>query len=1017
MSVPVHAQSELNFPVVVQTASNRPGFRISNSGSADAAVDFTLYALDGTVVSGLVNPVRYAIPSGGELSISADEVFASNGFEGWVQVTSPVTGLRGFLFHGDFQVTLEGSADVASRLDQVVPLFSESADELRELHVVNSSSQTATLNVALFNDAGEIVGTIPANLNPRAGVSISVSDLISLPPGNLTARITSSVPVAVQASVTTAGSFLLVNSQSVADSASLRLAPHVVIGNGFNSTLVLMNPTGQVVTVFVTLVDGTGGPVLPSLAAPLSQSVTLPANGSRAIGAAQLSGLLFTPAVNGWLRIESPNVPLAGALVLDQGSNSTIYPLQAIPREEISYPQLPEADGLRTGVVLLNPSNAAASINVVLMGLDGNPVAHSTMEVEGNSKKTAFVRDILPGVEPEGLLVLQSNVRLFGLEIVGDSAGGLLAAIAPRPPVPGFVAGPVVTRPVISALTPGRGRPGDQLRVVISNFGDNSTVWFGDQMVPLRFLAPGLSIVSVEVPEVEPGYFHVRIRSADGTYSEGQSVLVLPRDATEVREVKGRAFYEKVAADGDGLDLALPMMVPISGARVDVVNRQTGALVSIAETDARGWFRAAVPAGLDLFVRVLSRSRSSAVVVADNTNASVVFFVGEDLDVERPPVLIATDSTRISGAFNILDVIRRGNDFLTAMDPTLIVPEVTLFWSPNNTNEIGDVTDGNVGGTFFNVADNTAFVLGDRSVDSDEFDDAVILHEYAHLLAARFSGDNSPGGPHLIGDVLDPRVAWSEGWANFFSAVVRNQSLYRDSFGEGGTGVLEFDLEDNAPDGDRPGYWSEFSVHSILWDLHDNDDPGDAVSVPFRTLWGAFVDLRNDSFVYLPTFLDRLAAADSGNVSLIEQIVRLRSVDFLSSADPSVSNPFPRAFPASGVVVGEIDSLSRQRSNLATSAHLYSFDVEGGSVSIRLDVTGLGAGRNPQANDLDLFLLDEAGSVIARSDRGLDGQSELIATFLPSGAYVVEIRSYYTLGQTGRLVFNSGSYRLQVRTN
>ena len=43
------------------------------------------------------------------------------------------------------------------------------------------------------------------------------------------------------------------------------------------------------------------------------------------------------------------------------------------------------------------------------------------------------------------------------------------------------------------------------------------------------------------------------------------------------------------------------------------------------------------------------------------------------------------------------------------------------------------------------------------------------------------------------------------------------------------------------------------------------------------------------------------------------------------------------------------------------------------------------------------------------------GMSELISTFLPAGRYVVEIRSFYTRGETGELVFNSGAYRLIVR--
>ena len=274
----------------------------------------------------------------------------------------------------------------------------------------------------------------------------------------------------------------------------------------------------------------------------------------------------------------------------------------------------------------------------------------------------------------------------------------------------------------------------------------------------------------------------------------------------------------------------------------------------------------------------------------------------------------------------------------------------------------------------------------------------------------------SPGGDHVLGDVLDPRVAWSEGWANFFSAVVRNDPVYRDSLGQDGTTVLEYDLEVNSPAGDQPGYHSEFSVHSILWDLFDGtDDAGDVFQLPFTTIWSAFRSLALDNFVYLPTFLDRLAALDQGATSILDQIVRLRAVDFSSANDSSVSNPFPRILPGTAPVTGEVDSLSRERDNLAQSAHLYSFDVDGGAVSIRLDVAGFGPGQNPNVNDLDLFLMDSAGRVIAHSDRGLNGQSELISTFLPAGRYVIEIRSFYTRGETGELVFNSGAYRLIVR--
>ena len=280
-------------------------------------------------------------------------------------------------------------------------------------------------------------------------------------------------------------------------------------------------------------------------------------------------------------------------------------------------------------------------------------------------------------------------------------------------------------------------------------------------------------------------------------------------------------------------------------------------------------------------------------------------------------------------------------------------------------------------------------------MDSDEFDDGVILHENAHLLSERFSRDDSPGGEHVLGDILDPRVAWSEGWANFFSGLVRANPIYRDSFGLAGAAVQEHDLEENIPSGDQPGYWSEFSVHSVLWDLVDvREDGGDTTQLAFRTVWQAFRGLGEDTFVYLPSFLDRLTTLEPTFAFEVEQIARSRSIDYLALAEPSVSNPFPRRIVGTDTVTGEVDSLSRQRANLAQSAHLYSFNVEGGAVSVRLDVTGLGPARNPGANDLDLLLMDRAGRVLAVSDRGLNGQSELISTFLPAGRYVIEIRSF-----------------------
>ena len=66
------------------------------------------------------------------------------------------------------------------------------------------------------------------------------------------------------------------------------------------------------------------------------------------------------------------------------------------------------------------------------------------------------------------------------------------------------------------------------------------------------------------------------------------------------------------------------------------------------------------------------------------------------------------------------------------------------------------------------------------------------------------------------------------------------------------------------------------------------------------------------------------------------------------------------------------------------------------------------------SDDLDLFLMDLEGRILALSDRGLNGQSELISAVLPAGRYVVEVRSFYMHSDSGALVFNAGAYRLEL---
>ena len=124
----------------------------------------------------------------------------------------------------------------------------------------------------------------------------------------------------------------------------------------------------------------------------------------------------------------------------------------------------------------------------------------------------------------------------------------------------------------------------------------------------------------------------------------------------------------------------------------------------------------------------------------------------------------------------------------------------------------------------------------DPTEDTDEFDQHVIAHEFGHYIEANFSRADNIGGAHGIGDKLDIRVAFGEGFGYAFSAIVLDDPVAVDTFVDNGTQVSStFDVEDNPPtpnDTSTIGCWcSESSVWAMLWDLYDNDtDANDTVA-------------------------------------------------------------------------------------------------------------------------------------------------------------------------------------------
>jgi hypothetical protein len=987
------AQSILNFP-----ARDVTRITITNTTSYAADVKFTLYnGADGSPATVGLNAVSRRIQPRGQMTVLPSEIFrvADRARQGaWIQATSAVSGLEGFYFSGEFA---SGGEAVEPQTLQSIPYVSSDPRSPGSILLSNPTSQNATINTTFFNAAGQTAGSFSYVLPGHAQVSYQV------PARATSSRVRSDIGILATAINGTGESAVVIRGQGPKAQAQALVAPYFRNTDNIASQLILSNFGNSETEATVTFFTDTGRQPSEAVKVPLKANST-----------ASIPG-----PTEGWLLVESPGSPVSGLVLVASGNKRAALPLQAAPADRMLFARSLTAELLDSTLSLVGSRERDAIVTVTLSRPDGTTLFRKEVQVSPLFRVSAKMSEFVSASEgvPGGYLTIQSTAPVYGMEIINGEGGSTLASGSPQDLASGFQSSPILALPRITRIDPYTGPDGIRRIVVFAqNIENNATVSIGGRAVPTAPTTDGRLLA--DLPELEPGYVNVRVRS-NGLESRAFPLLVAPSDGTFAQR-PGQALFQKVEVLESGLDPNRTTLVPIRGARVEVWDPRTEQALSVSEPDDDGMFTLVVPDRGGLKVRVLSRLRAGDIRVLDNMAGGQIYSLTDDIGNPRDTTRIELiDTTRQAGAFNILDNIQRANAQVALSDPQFTPPPLTIYWSEkNNESVLLRLTNGELRSTFFKLSTNTAYILGDRNIDSDEFDDSVILHEYAHMLAARFSRDDSPGGPHTVGDYLDPRLAWSEGWANFFSSAVRGTSLYIDSKGPG-IPSLRYDLEEDIPPNDRPGYWSEASVSGLLWDLLDeNQDNVDTAQFPFSAIWAAFTDLRNVRYVYLPFFLETFLARNPGfSDALRAMVIRRGNIDFQPDVRPSVAYPFPKPIAVGETVVDNyVDSFTTKRWNLASSSHFWSFSTTtGGVVTITLTIDGLGAANNPNANDLDLYLLDGNGKRLELSRRGLNGQPEVIAGLrLNPGTYYVEVRSFYT-AETNTTVFNSGRYRISVQ--
>lgn len=559
--------------------------------------------------------------------------------------------------------------------------------------------------------------------------------------------------------------------------------------------------------------------------------------------------------------------------------------------------------------------------------------------------------------------------------------------------------------------------------------------------VQLVFTAPSPATASALT-------FSLVVRDDRGTNSSADSVTV--NVGAVPGNVVGRVTYERIPTTaGNGLDYGAPVSEPARGVTVRVVAPgQPQNVLASTTTDSNGNYSASVADGTPVQIIVLAEMLRAAPEpfprwnfrVSDLDGAGQVPFTpysytlatqgeagsGTPLDVSIPSGFNASGAvtgTRASAPFAILDTVYQAAQLVAVAEPQAEFPALVLDWAPNNPG----------GETFFTtfhegLGQNLQHIVLSAEVteDTDEFDPHVVAHEFGHYVEYNFSRADNIGGAHGLGDRLDIRTAFGEGFGYAFGAIVLDESDSRDTFVSGGNQVTSrFDVEDNPPaPSDPTGCWcSESSVWSILWDVYDDAaDAGDSVNLGFAPLWQVLTGAQRTTpaFTSIFSFATALKSENPASASGINALLNAQNIDggnidaFGSSeTHVPIGVPSVAALPlyttvsiGGSVTVRNVNDAGTD--NTVGNHRFIRFEVPSArSITVTVSTS------NPDVANRDPdFLVYRSGDLVALGFDGPDEFPETETFNAPAGTYLID--AYDCANGCNPPEGNSGDYDLTV---
>lgn len=564
----------------------------------------------------------------------------------------------------------------------------------------------------------------------------------------------------------------------------------------------------------------------------------------------------------------------------------------------------------------------------------------------------------------------------------------------------------------------------------------------------------------------EPTY---RSQNPEKPYSATPINYAAHGPVTIINAVAKYQYYDDMSGANTGL-ASMGTPKPIRYAEVHILDA-AGNQIQQGETDGSGNISLAIPRTAGSYtLRVNSRADNSqykASVLMDPYDTqyysldTAFSLAGSETSstVTISPAPASNSTSVMGGAFSILDQILVANDFLrsnaySASCPVCsndfsVAPKIQIFWQKGLTpaayygspqSPISFFLAESGAGMYRGI-----YILGgiegDVCTDTDHFDRSVILHEYGHFLENAFGKSSSPGGAHDGNSQIDPRLAWSEGWADFFQAAALGRQVYRDTKRNGGcapTGMgmtaqlsfPDFNMEIKNVDQPSPneGIFREISIARTLYDVMTVDGVGAAsdtygAGMEFAPIWHAFKTIGGASFAFqnMGQVNQSLSSIATANYDSTTQSNLAGLFSYERQVTDQAQYAQPRTLKSGTCTVtfaqGSVNPDSRDsdgyiiETDMLASNDYFRYDYDGNAANavliLRYRRTG---GSITTPFDLDVYVYNEKHVLLDPADIVLyseavypepggngtyPGYEYINFTGLPAGRYLINVKPYY----------------------